>query len=73
MHPLKNNQLSGVGSGVAEQRVQRGPPAQGSVHSTLPDLWQQKVGPIRPAREDRALLSRPPEGHGTPTDQLAPS
>jgi hypothetical protein len=44
-HPLKGNQFPRVGSGVAKQWAQHGPPAQGSARSLLPDLWQSRVGP----------------------------
>jgi hypothetical protein len=41
--------------------------------SPLSDLWLQNVSPRRPSREDRGFLSKPPEGHGAPGDQVAPS
>jgi hypothetical protein len=44
-----------------------------SVRSPYPDLWPQKDGPRRPAREDRALLPKRLEGHGAQGDQVVPS
>jgi hypothetical protein len=69
--PSKTNQLPGVGPRAAERWTQQGSPTKGLAHSPRLDLWPHKISLRRTTREDQGLLSKPPEGRGEPSDQVA--